>query len=123
MGTVIPFRRGARPDEAKAHESRVAATHHARAALRATGVGVLRMIRYVAFLLLLWVRRPIRFLLMLIGVPALIALPIMWLGLTHAPHKGAMMATVAGVSFGAFLLSWLYDTRLLRLSPGPIILT
>lgn len=123
MGTVIPFRRGARPDPAQARESRTAATQHALTALRATGVGFLRMIRYIAFLLMLWVRKPFRFLAMLIAVPALIALPIMWLGIAAAPHKGAMIATVAGFGFGAFVLTWLYDTVLLRLAPEPIILT
>jgi hypothetical protein len=121
MGNVIDLNRGARRGSSEAQKSESSAANHARDALRATGIGALRATRYIVFLILLWLRLPIRFVLMLIAVPALIGLPIMWLGLT-GPHKGGLMATVAGVSFAAFVLTWLYDTLLLRLSPEPIVL-
>ncbi|WP_323000549.1 hypothetical protein [Denitromonas sp.] len=83
--------------------------------------GALRALRYALFLLLMWVRGPLRFLLGLVGVPALIASPMVWLGYEGA-NKGELLLLCAGGGFGAFALAWFYDSLVLALAPEPIFL-
>lgn len=79
--------------------------------------------RYTVFLLLLWMRGPLRFLLSLFQLCALIALPILGFGLAAgAAHKAAFMLILGGGAFGAFVVSYFYDSLLLRLAPRPTFL-
>ena len=77
--------------------------------------------RHMLFLVLMWLRGPIRLFLGIVGVPAMIALPIVALGL-ESPEKTQILVGLAALSFGAFLLRWLYDSLLIWLSPEPIFL-
>lgn len=72
------------------------------------------------FLILWWLRGPVRFLLGLASFASLITLPIMWLGLDSA-NKTHIMLSVAGVGLGASALMWFYDALLMRLVPEPIL--
>lgn len=83
--------------------------------------GVLYGIRYALFLLLMWVRGPLRFLLGLVGVPALLALPLVAFGYEGA-NKGELLLLCGGAGFGSFVLAWFYDSIVLALSPEPIFL-
>lgn len=83
--------------------------------------GAIYGVRYALFLLLMWVRGPLRFLLGLVGVPALFALPLLALGYDGA-NKGELLLLCAGAGFGAFVLAWFYDSIVLALSPEPIFL-
>ena len=83
--------------------------------------GALRALRYGLFLVLMWVRGPLRFLLGLVGVPALIALPMVWLGYEGA-NKGELLLLCAGAGFAAFVVAWFYDSIVLTLAPEPIFL-
>ncbi|CAM2164727.1 conserved membrane hypothetical protein [Burkholderia latens] len=124
MSNVIPFRRGKAASPEAATESQREAVRAAASILRGAGVGAAKFIRYAAFLLLLWLRRPVRFMLMIVAFPALLAFGLMWAGLSgHTGNKAQMMAAIGGIGFAAFALSWLYDTILLRLAPHPIFLT
>ncbi len=86
------------------------------------GRGALGVIRYVAFLVLYWLRGPLKFMLGIIAVPSLIALPMIAFGMESSQSKTEMMLWLFGAGFGSFVLSWFYDSLLLRLSPEPIFL-
>lgn len=104
-----------------------AANDDARADTAAPGVSrgvfgaILGVVRYVAFLVLFWLRGPLRFVLGLVSGLTLLAAPIMWLGL-NTPNKVELVVSVAGAGFAAFAVLWFYDMLLLRLSPEPIFL-
>ena len=83
--------------------------------------GVLYGIRYVLFLVLMWARGPLRFLLGLVGVPAMLALPLIAFGYEGA-NKGELLMLCVGAGLGAFVLAWFYDSIVLALSPEPIFL-
>lgn len=83
------------------------------------GSRVVGFFRHLVFLVLMWLRGPIRFFLGLVGVPAMIALPIVGLGL-ESPQKTQIMLALVALSFGAFVLRWLYDSLLIWLSPEPV---
>ena len=83
--------------------------------------GVLYGIRYVLFLVLMWARGPLRFLLGLVGVPAMFALPLIAFGYEGA-NKGELLMLCVGAGLGAFVLAWFYDSIVLALSPEPIFL-
>ena len=83
--------------------------------------GVLYGIRYALFLVLMWARGPLRFLLGLVGVPAMLALPLIAIGYEGA-NKGELLMLCVGAGLGAFVLAWFYDSIVLALSPEPIFL-
>ncbi|TXH89192.1 MAG: hypothetical protein E6Q71_04125 [Pseudomonas sp.] len=83
------------------------------------GNPVVGFFRHLVFLVLMWLRGPIRFFLGLVGVPAMIAIPIVGLGL-ESPQKTQIMLALVALSFGAFVLRWLYDSLLIWLSPEPV---
>lgn len=78
-------------------------------------------IRYALFLVLMWARGPLRFLLGLVGVPAMLALPLVAFGYEGA-NKGELLLLCVGAGFGAFVLAWFYDSIVITLSPEPIFL-
>lgn len=123
MGTVVPFRRGdPRPDKATAQASRSQAAERAKAVMKTAGLGVLGVLRYAVFLVLLTLRRPVHFVLGLGAFGGLLGLAFIALGFTG--HGKANLLWMAGI--GAFICvagSWFYDMLLLRLSPQPLILT
>ena len=83
--------------------------------------GVLYGIRYALFLVLMWARGPLRFLLGLVGVPAMLALPLIAFGYEGA-NKEELLMLCFGAGLGAFVLAWFYDSIVLALSPEPIFL-
>ena len=83
--------------------------------------GVLYGVRYALFLVLMWARGPLRFLLGLVGVPAMFALPLIAFGYEGA-NKGELLVLCVGAGLGAFVLAWFYDSIVLALSPEPIFL-
>lgn len=83
--------------------------------------GVLYGVRYALFLVLMWARGPLRFLLGLVGVPAMLALPLIAFGYEGA-NKGELLVLCVGAGLGAFVLAWFYDSIVLALSPEPIFL-
>lgn len=85
------------------------------------GSTIIGFFRYLVFLVLMWLRGPIRFFLGLVGVPAMLAIPLVGLGLDSQQKTEIMLGLVA-LSFGAFVLRWLYDSLLIWLSPEPIFL-
>jgi len=86
-----------------------------RSPMQAVGRGV----RYVVFLALLAVRRPVRLLLRLATILGALTGALLFLG---AEGMRGMTITAFAVAFGAFVVGWFYDQLLLRLSPEPLIL-
>lgn len=97
------------------------ATAQARSAGKRLATWSLYGVRYALFLVMMWVRGPLRFLLGLVGLSAIIALPLIYLGYEGA-NKGELLLLSGGAGFGSFLLGWFYDSALLALSPDPISL-
>jgi hypothetical protein len=85
----------------------------------AKGNPVIGFFRHLAFLVLMWLRGPIRFFLGLVGVPAMLAIPLVGLGL-ESPQKTEIVLSLVVLSFGAFVLRWLYDSLLIWISPEPV---
>ncbi len=85
----------------------------------AKGNPVIGFFRHLVFLVLMWLRGPIRFFLGLVGVPAMLAIPLVALGL-DSPQKTQIVLGLVALSFGAFVLRWLYDSMLIWLSPEPV---
>ncbi len=106
---------------AAANDAHAAAPSSPAGAGNAAARGALGALRYVVFLLLYWVRGPLRFLLGLVAGGSLLVAPILWFGLS-SPNKVEILASVAAAGFAAFVLMWIYDSLLLRLSPEPIFL-
>lgn len=82
-----------------------------------------RMLRYMVFYPLMWLRIVVCFVCHLATVGLLIA----WLlGLLLIPetsiHRSTVLWALGGGSFVAFCIGWLYDGLLLFLSPEPIFL-
>jgi hypothetical protein len=72
--------------------------------------------------MLLWVRWPLRFLLMLVATLAQIALPIVDFGLASgAPHKTSFMMIITANGFAAFVGAHSYDSLLLRCFANGIV--
>ncbi|EJW5843922.1 hypothetical protein OCK05_004386 [Salmonella enterica subsp. enterica serovar Kentucky] len=92
----------------------------AKRAAATVGTGALATVLYLVFLVLWWLRGPVRLLLGLASFASLITLPIMWLGLDTA-NKTSIMLSVAGVGLGASALMWFYDALLMKLAPEPIL--
>lgn len=86
---------------------------------QAKGNPVIGFFRHLVFLVLMWLRGPIRFFLGLVGVPAMLAIPLVGLGL-ESPQKTEIVLGLVALSFGAFVLRWLYDSMLIWLSPEPV---
>lgn len=93
----------------------------AKRAAQAIGSGVVATVRYVLFLVLWWLRGPVRVLLGIASTGSLLALPLLWFGYS-APNKAQMLVALVGVGLGAIAVTWWYDSLLLRLSPEPMIL-
>ncbi|EEF7217812.1 hypothetical protein GQ227_004913 [Salmonella enterica] len=104
----------------RGHAKRARLSAGAKQAAATIGTGALATVLYLVFLILWWLRGPVRFLLGLASFASLITLPIMWLGLDSA-NKTHIMLSVAGVGLGASALMWFYDALLMRLAPEPIL--
>ncbi len=123
MGTVVPFRRGySRPDKATAQASRSQAAERAKAVMKTAGLGVLGVLRYAVFLVLLALRPLVRWLLGFASGVTLLGLVFLAVFMS-GPDKMPLLRMCAEIGFGSFVLLWFYDMLLLRLSPTPIILT
>ncbi len=123
MGTVIPLRQdNPRPQDAAARASRSAAAGCAKQAMKAAGLGLLGVVRYTVFLVLLFLRRPIQFVLLLCGGGGLLSLFVVAIGFS-GPNKGELLWLAGGMAAIGMCGSWFYDVLLLRLSPRPIVLT
>jgi hypothetical protein len=78
------------------------------------------IVRLPLFLVLYWLRGPVRLLCSLISGPMLVA----WLFSLYAfPDKQFMVWGFAIMSFGAFVIMWVYDLLLMALSPMDMIQT
>ncbi|EBP5855025.1 hypothetical protein ZL74_24295 [Salmonella enterica] len=104
----------------RGHAKRARLSAGAKQAAATIGTGALATVLYLVFLILWWLRGPVRFLLGLASFASLITLPIMWLGLDSA-NKTHIMLSVTGVGLGASALMWFYDALLMRLAPEPIL--
>lgn len=83
-------------------------------------VWLVLFVRLPLFLLMYWLRLPVIFLCNLVSVPMLLA----WLFALYAfPDKSAMVWGFGMVSFGAFVISWVYDFVLMAISPQDMIAT
>lgn len=78
--------------------------------------------RHVLVMVLMWLRGPLRFLMALIAVPTMIALPIVALGLDASPEKTKIILVLIAASFGSFCIRWLYDSLVMWISPEPLFL-
>lgn len=79
-------------------------------------------LRHLLVMVMMWLRGPLRFLAALVGVPTMIALPIVIFGMDSSPQKASIIFALLGVSFGSFCLRWLYDSLIMWVSPEPLFL-
>jgi hypothetical protein len=121
MGTVIPLHRGEPRPEAAARVSRTAASDCAKQTMKAAGLGLVGLVRYTVFLVLLFLRRPIQFVLRIFGGGGLLVLFVVAIGFS-GPDKGEFLCLAGGMAAIGMCGSWFYDVLLLRLSPRPIVL-
>lgn|GEM_PF-4523439 len=89
-----------------------------RSPLRNAARGAVRGFAYLLFLILLWIRTPIQFVLRLLVAAGMLTGILLWLGGGYPK----LMAIGFGLSFGAFFLSFCYDQILYSLSPVPLFL-
>ncbi len=123
MGTVYAFPRGHRLDETKTPRGRARLRRIARAVVRVASEGVLYLVRTALFLVLLWLRRPLRWILGFVSSGLILGAIAIAVGLTTPHHeKIRLLAATSGLGLGSFAIMWFYDALLLRLSPEPITL-
>ena len=79
-------------------------------------------LRRFLVMVMMWLRGPLRFIAALVGVPTMIALPIVIFGMDSSPQKTSIIFALLGVSFGSFCLRWLYDSLIMWVSPEPLFL-
>jgi hypothetical protein len=99
-----------------------AKSRHAGRSHFASGLRVLGVMRYTVFFVLLFLRRPIRFVLTLCGGGGLPGLFLVTVGFS-GPNEGELLWLAGGMAAIGMFGSWFYDVLLLRLSPTPIVLT
>ncbi|KND60591.1 hypothetical protein BVER_05676 [Candidatus Burkholderia verschuerenii] len=122
MGKIIPIRRGGpSPDEIEAGDHRKTAADRAWQVLKATGLGMLGVLRYTAFVVLLFLRRPIRFVLNLCGSGGLLGFFMIAFGFS-GPNRSSLLWLSGGTAAIGMFGAWFYDSLVLWLSPRPIIL-
>ncbi|CAB3802614.1 hypothetical protein LMG28614_05657 [Paraburkholderia ultramafica] len=120
MGNVIPFHRPG-CDAGPTEVADTAPARRLRSLSRGAFIGLAAAIRYTLFLLLFWLRAPLRFMLKLIATPALLALPLVWFGLPSSdPQKIVLLLATAAAGFCAFSTAYFYDLMLTRIAPSPI---
>ncbi len=111
MSNIVKFpKRLARP----APEQIEAASADEMPPHRSTLAKVGRILRTPLFLVLYWLRLPVLMVCRVVSVPLLFAFLA---GLYFFPDHRHMAWAAAGVSFAAFVMQWLYDWLLMRLSP------
>ena len=79
-------------------------------------------LRRFLVMVMMWLRGPLRFIAALVGVPTMIALPIVIFGMDSSPQKASIIFALLGFSFGSFCLRWLYDSLIMWVSPEPLFL-
>lgn len=124
MSNVIQFRRkGTKADKPALALLDTARVRRAGKAFSAnTARLILRTARLSVFLPLLWMRRPLRFLLGIALLGLFIAMPMIFFGMTDRPDR-LWLFGIAGASwFAGLFFLWFYDMLLMRLSPQPIFL-
>jgi len=94
-----------------------------KAAALFAAVTSIRGFRYGLFLLLLWIRPLIKLVLSLIAVPMVFILPMIYFGMPETSHRQLLLTWGFAMGFGCFVLRWLYDSLLMKLSPEPIFFT
>lgn len=86
--------------------------------LRNAARGTVRGLAYLLFLILLWIRGPIHFVLTMLAGLFMISSVVLLIGGGYPK----LLYISGGVSFGSFVLAWAYDRLLYALSPVPIFL-
>jgi hypothetical protein len=84
------------------------------------GLGVLKMVRHIAFVALAWLRIPLSLLCQVITAGCFIALA---LGFFIAPDKHEMLWLMGGMGFASFAFLWVYDMVLMWLSPVDTVMS
>lgn len=96
----------------------------ANAPARDTLIGVLgfvwMLVRIPVFLVLYWLRLPVMLVCNFVSIPALFAFLFSWYAF---PDKTRMVVAFGVVSFGAFVILWIYDYVLMLLSPQDLVKT
>lgn len=75
------------------------------------------MVRVPLFLMLYWLRVPVMLVCNLVAYPFMLAWLFTWF---VYPDKTVMVWGFAALSFGAFVVTWLYDSLLMALSPNDV---
>lgn len=88
------------------------------------GYGIATTLRYTAFFALSILRFPIRLCCTLFVFSAMFGIPAVWIGLdpSHSLKVPSLIFMAVGMVV-ASTVSWLYDSMLLRLAPGQMMLT
>lgn len=80
-------------------------------------IGLLNVLRYAVFYPLMWLR-PILYV-ACSGISGLSLLALL-IAFVVRPEEHKILWALGGLSFGTFLLGWVYDGLLLWLSPEPL---
>lgn len=124
MGNIVRFpKRPETPQTAELDADSIkAAVRLPRPSLPALLAWLWRLLRLPLFLVLYWLRLPIVGLCNLVSVPAFLCfLAGFFLIPSGAPIRG-LVWFLGGVSLGAFVLAWLYDSLLLALAPEGVVI-
>lgn len=122
MSNIVKFPHGKEstpePYEAKPRHVPELQTHNDQPS--AVWTKLWMIVRVPLFLVLYWLRAPVMLVCNLISFPLL----LMWLFAWIAwPERTVLVWGFATISFGAFVVLWLYDTLLMALSPQDIVRT
>lgn len=119
---VKPNNQAAKPNQKAARSGKLK-----RAAFNAalfTGLGVLGVLRYTLFFILSILRGPIRALCGLAAFASMIAIPLVFFGVSSSEAwKITALVSLFVLLIGTSTLMWFYDVLLLKIAPQQIMLT
>lgn len=81
----------------------------------------MRGARWLLFYIMMWIRPLFQLATRAVAIPSLLVALLAFV--VNDTARPALPYIFIGVSFGAFLLGWFYDSLILAISPNPIILS
>ena len=122
MSNIVKFPNdkepGQQPAEVEPERVRAPPTRHNQPSV--VWARLWTIVRVPLFLVLYWLRAPVMLVCNMISFPLLLMWLFSWL---VWPERTVMVWGFAAISFGAFVVIWLYDSLLMALSPDDVVRT